>query len=281
MKIEHSHKTNQELFWHTLKLSVVIPVVFYLLYCLSKYHSQPFPVGVCTIFDCSMFCSGIPKWLFVGLLVSFAWLYIVEKAMLLSLVGLSICSIITLTLEESNGNPAENGIISLLFIAQLIAYILHWINTKRLLEQDRVQFSIQIVAAVYVLSAVSKLSTSGSLWFMDDAPNFILEIYRVYNAKYAATGLIHYQETAGVVASFFLNHVLLLRILLFFALVIELFSFLMIINSSWAIVYGLLLLSLHLGIYLIIDVTFPTIMIPMLVVTINPLYWILQWARKY
>ncbi len=259
-------------YWFWMKVTLVLPVVFYFLYCLNRYHAQPFAMGLCRYVDCSQI-AFFPLNALVGLvLFILAICYLLEKQMLLSTFGLFLISMLVLSLDESNGNPAENGIITMLFFAQFAAYLIHALVSDSNLSGHRVNFSLQIVAAVYVLSGLSKVIHSGLYWFTYDAPRFTLEIMRVYYSQYASAGAEHFISKGYAFANFLLAHPLLLQTLLLGALLLELGSFLILINRRVAFVYGMLLLLLHAGIYWAMHITFPTIMFPMLAVAVNPAY---------
>ena len=64
--------------------------------------------------------------------------------------------------------------------------------------------------------------------------------------------------------------------ILAFTLIIELFAVVSIINKKYAFVYGVLLVFMHIGIYLVLDVAIGGTYIPMLIFMVNPvfLFWI-------
>ena len=200
--------------------------------------------------------------------------------MLFVTLSMFFLALIILSLEESNGNPAENGIISLIFFAQFSSYLLYRINPHTRLERNRIQFSIQIIAAAYVLSGISKLWIGGINWFMADAPKFALEVMRVYYTKYTATGVVQYRERGVAVSDFVSSHLTFMRCILLTTLFIELGACVMLFGKKYAFVYAFLLLAMHWSIYLMMDITFPTIMLPMMVVAINPVYLLIIFLQK-
>jgi len=156
-----------------MKLSLALPATAYFIFCLYKYHAVPFPAGVCSAIDCGGILQFPKREIVVLLLTVATLLYIFEKYMLLSTSLLFVTALLVLSVDECNGNPAENGITTLLFFVQLLAYVLYAFNPQSALHKKRMQFSLQIVAAVYVLSGLSKLMVGGVAWFTTD----VLKIY--------------------------------------------------------------------------------------------------------
>ncbi len=270
---------NNKLGWLTVKIGLAFCLAPYLINCLFKYTSQPFPVGICTVVNCATFTASPTRLLTIIALSIALMLYVLEIAMTLNLFFLSTISIVILSLEESNGMSVENGVLSLLFFTQFLAYLINVFNADSSLNKNRIQYPLQIIAAVYVLAGISKVWASGSNWFWDDAPKFTLEIQRVFFAKFATNGEHYYQQMGICTTDFFLKNIFMLKGMLFFALLFELFAFIMLFNRKLSFIYGFVLLAMHLGIYLIMNITFPTIMVPMLVITINPLYWVVLLLR--
>lgn len=279
--ISGPHSASSYRYWFCMKGTLLLPVVFYFLYCLQRYQAQPFPMGLCRHVDCSQIAFFPFSMLLIIALLVLSLLYLLEKQMLLSTFGLFSISMLILSLDESNGNPAENGIISMLFFAQFAAYFIHTLHPGSRLHKNRINFSLQIVAAVYVLSGLSKVINSGLQWFTTDAPQFTLEILRVYYSQYTSTGIENYITQGYTYSNFLLLHPLLLKGLLLGALLLELGSFLILVNRRIAFAYGLLLLLLNAGIYIAMNITFPTIMVPMLAVAVNPAYHLGAIVNQY
>ena len=99
---------------------------------------------------------------------------------------------------------------------------------------------------------------------------------RVFYTKYTATGLETYTKTGAAVAEYVSTHLWQTKTILFATVVLETGAFVMLLHKRIAPLYGLLLLAMHAGIYCVMDITFPSIMVPMLAVAVNPLYWLLR-----
>lgn len=258
--------------WFGIKLSLVLPTVVYMVYCLNRYQSIPFPSGLCQLFNCGVWLLPWVKVSLLLLLLAAAAGYLLERYMLLSTALLTLISLLVLSVEKSNGVAVQNGLITLLYAVQWLAYALHAYDVPGNLAKQRVQFSLQVIAAVYVLSAIAKLSTSGIGWFTTDAPLLTLEVMRKFYATYAATGDAAYLQQATFIAGALSRHVLLLQAFLGSALLLELFAFVMLAGGRIAKVYAMLLLGMHVGIYAVLHIQYPSIVIPLLAVAVNPLY---------
>jgi hypothetical protein len=266
--------TYSESEWACIKISMVSVLCLFLINTLFTRTGQPFPTGICSLVNCACLTQGYARIVTVVALVVLSLMYIFEIQFLLSSLLLFVLAVVILSIEEANGNPAENGLLSLVFFAQFLAYLFKKIKPDSNLVRNRMQFSAQIFAAAYVLSAISKLWNSGIGWFTTDAPKFALEVLRVFNSRYITYGDIAYRDRGYALAGFLIQHLLFTKVILALALLIELFAFVLMINKKLAFYYAFLLLALHLGIYLSLGIFFPTVMLPMMIFFINPLYWL-------
>jgi hypothetical protein len=273
-------KKHLNLEWFFMKLSIVLTVVPYLIYCIFKYNTILEPSGICQCVSCDIIAFYSFKSFLTCLLLVCSLFYLSEKYMLITIPMLSLISVFVLTIEEANGNPAESGLISLVFISQSIAYFLQTCGANFSLFKNRLQFPVQMVASAYLLAGISKVLNSGYGWFTEYGLNFVLEINRVYYVLYSASGDIKYIDIGSFWRHFFTNHLLVLKGLLFFSLAIELFSFVILFGKKWAYYYGFALLLLHFGIYLMMGISFPTIMVPMIIILMNPLWKIYTITKR-
>ena len=273
------HKTDSDLWWLTYKISMVSIQCFLLIYILYTRTEQPFPSGICRYVDCSFFTREPFRIFTVLLLLVASAFYIREKGMLWSTLVLSVISIFLYSLEESNGNPAENGVLSLIFFTQFIAYLIKKINPAFNVSLYRLQFSAQAFAALYVLAAISKLNEAGLGWFLDDSPKFSLEILRIYYGKYVSTGDVAMLSRGNALADFIMTNLPLMKILLGTALLLEAGAFILAIYGRVSAYYAFLLLCMHVGIYIFMDISFPTVVLPLIVLFMNPLFWGLKMTR--
>ena len=256
--------------WTSVKISISAIVCFFSIYILYYRTAQPFPSGICQYINCAYWTADAIRLPVSILLVLLSLMYIAEVQMIFSTLLLFVLAVFIFSLDESNGNPAENGILALVFFAQFVAYLQNKFNAQSNLSKNRMQFSAQFFSAAYTLSAISKLHVSGFAWFTDDAPKFALEVMRVFNSVYVTNGLNEYTDKGLSVASFIIAHPLFTKLILGGSLLLELCAFSLMLNKKTAFVYSFLLLAFHAGIFYTMNIFFPTITLPLIVFFFNP-----------
>ena len=249
---------------------ITLPVLLYILY--SRDFTQPYHQNLCSIIDCSFLAINSIKLVIAVLLLLCFTLYVFEIKMLITTFTLSAISILIFSYEEAIGFKGENGLISLSFFAQFFAYLFFQLKLNNNLSFNRVQFPVQVVAAGYVLSGISKLYNSGVDWFTSDAQNFSVILLRQMHSNYATTGNIEDYFKGWQMAGWVINNILLIKILLALSLMLELFTFIVLKNKKIAFYYALMLICMHIGIYFAMDIILPTIIAPMVIFFINPLF---------
>jgi hypothetical protein len=198
-------------------------------------------------------------------------LYLSEKQMIIATMSLFIFGVLVFSVEETNGIYGRAGLLSLVFLAQSIAYLFFRLDKTRNLNRDRMQFTLQFVAAVYTLAAISKWHDSGLNW-ITDAPKIVLQIQKSYDYAFVTNGDLNFHEKGILIANLITKHSTIIQVLLLGALLLETFSFVILTNRKWAFFYGILLLCMHIGIDQSMNVFFPAISMPMLIFCLNPLF---------
>jgi len=220
---------------------------------VNKYAGQPFPEGICRLFNCAALIQTPIVYVLLLLAVLLVILYITERYMPVTLTGLALISIIVLTVERSHGISSRDELWSLLFIAQAIAYIRYSFTNTNFKQQIAVQnlamfYSIQLIAAVYVTSGLTKLQTSGIQWIMD-GPNIAAALYKINAQMHIEFGLSQTHSYLNSVMRFINNYPNITRTFFTLAILTELFALTMLLSRKWARKYGFLLLGLHIGIF--------------------------------
>jgi hypothetical protein len=267
-----------------MKLSMMVVAGMLWPFFLFHRTELSFPIGFCALLNCHWMLQDTARWAIVAVLAVAGIGYVFERAMITSTFSLFLVSLVVGSLEESTGFRDENGLLTLVFFVQFLAYALHRVGKLHDLSSFRLHFSLQAVAAVYFLSGVSKLSEAGLDWFTTDAPYFTLEIWRKYGSVFSSTGNESLYAFGAQLATWLLSHELVLKLLLGVGLLLELSAWVMLVHQRAAFVYGGMLLAMHLGIFITLHIFYPSIMLPMLIFTINPLYRFQQgiaWAVKY
>lgn len=256
---------------------IKIPLIIYWFLSVSNLHGtfngQPFPVGVCEWVNCAAFTGSFtyPLFIFFSLILVLA--YVAEWKMTVVTFFIAVISVISFSLEESNGIYTRTAIVSAIFIVQFLAYAFHDMGWIHNLHKYRIHFMLQVITAGYTLAAISKLTVSGIDW-VTDGPRIALQVVKSFSFAYIQTGKASFLETGAQYAGFLLNHAWLVKLILGFSLVLEISCILALINRRVTFVYGLLLLGMHIGIHWLMDIIIMPMAIPMVLVFINPFYHI-------
>ncbi|HRG89585.1 MAG TPA: hypothetical protein PLW44_11235 [Chitinophagales bacterium] len=225
--------------------------------------------SVCAFFDCNVILTTTVKLLLFAGMAVFSVLYILEKQMLLSLTVLSALSVLVFSAGESNGIAGRCEILSAVLIAQLVAYIKHKrTGDNEALAQDRIQYSVQIIAAAYILAAISKLRGAGIGWVLQHKQ---LAIHA--KSGFLRPG-VHYgtdvlQQYADMIFSLFWNHPVLTAVLLTLALVIEGAAIICFLGKRYTQLYGILLAVFHLSLFILMFVFVPPVLLCVFVFVLN------------
>lgn len=225
--------------------------------------------SICAFFDCNIILTGTVKALLFSGMAVFSVLYILEKQMLLSLAALSILSVLVFSAGESNGIAGRCEILSAVLIAQLVAYIKYKrTGDSQALSQDRIQYSVQIIAAAYLLAAISKLRGAGMGWVLQ---NKQLAIHA--KSGFLRPG-VHYgtdllQQYADMIFSLFWNHPVLTGVLLTLALVIEAAALVCLLGKKQTQLYGILLTLFHASLFILMFVFVPPVLLCVFVFVLN------------
>jgi hypothetical protein len=217
------------------------------------------------------------NYLVLGLFLLFSLLYLLEIKMLYATLGLFSFSLVIFSFYENNlAGCGELGLVSLIFLVQFIAYFRSYLNKSVDLNKERIQFPLQLLAAAYTLSALTKLRTSGIDWFTTDAENFAVHVMRYHYSAYVSYGLEWYRIKGEFIANFIVQHLLLVKIVLGGVIVLELAAFVLMRSKKHAFVYGMLILIFHTGVFVTINLFIPSFVVPLLALTVNPLYGFFQ-----
>jgi hypothetical protein len=204
------------------------------------------------------------------------YFYISEKHMIWITLFLFLISVLVFTIEESNGIFRRNDLFSFIFFSQFLSYIFKAKNIDSNIQKNRVQFSVQVIAIGYTLSAISKLSASGLNWVFDGR-KMPLQIMKSFFYSFVNDGNNFFIQKGNEMIKTFNNNLYLIYFLLGFSLFLEFFAVISIFNKKISFIYGLLLLVMHIGIYWVLDIAIKGIYIPMLIFMVNPLFlfWII------
>jgi hypothetical protein len=228
---------------------------------LNKYQGQPFPEGITRCFNCSVLVESPWSYIVMAVAAVLVVLYISEKYMLPALIGIALISVSVLSVERSHGVYSRDELWSMLFIAQAIAYARYtW--AKNEFKQTTTPFnvamfySIQMIAAAYVMTGLTKVLTSGFDW-VAHSPNIALQVNKIFQQLEIEFGWVSDNFYHRMVLSIIHDYPNFIRLLFVGAVAIELGAFLALFSRSAAKKYGYVLLLLHLGILMMVAIVIP------------------------
>ena len=234
-----------------------------------------YPSGICSLIDCSIFLSVYTSSILLFAAFILSALYITEKYMIVVTFLMFLVSLLSFTLEESNGILNRSGLYTTVFLAQTFAYI----RNNQSLKVERIQFPIQIIAGGYFLASISKLNQSGLNWIIE-APQAAIQMVKGFSYTYFDSGNISELDKGLKQADFVLKHEVLVKLLFAMSLVFETFAWLAVRNKISAFAIGVLLSGMHFGILYFMNIFIAAIFYPMIIFMVNPaylLYLIIKW----
>ena len=267
--------------WKLMKVSFSLIWILSFLLILYRYNFAPTPESIFKLFPVSCYLSFYVKIILLFCTILFTYLYLMEKYIWWVLLGLALTSLFVFSLEDSNSDFNRNTMITGIFFAQFFAYSIKKKYFDFDIEKYRVQFSIQIIAISYTLSAIAKLKASGLNW-VTDGLLMPLQIMKTNYFGYVNDANIEHIINAHQVIELLSKYSVGVMLVLAFTLIIEFFAFVSIFNKKYSFIYGILLMFMHIGIYLVLDVAIKGTYIPMLIFMINPLFliWIIIKTLK-
>lgn len=265
--------------WKLMKVSFSFIWMTSFLLILYRYSFAPTPESIFKLFPTSFYLSFYVKILLFFVTFILVFFYVVEKYIWLSLLGLSLISLFAFSLEDSNSDFNRNTMITGIFFAQFFAYSIKKKYLDFNVKKYRVQFSVQIIAISYTLSAIAKLKASGLNW-VTDGLLMPLQIMKTNYFGYVNDANIEHIHNANKMIELLSKYSDWVMIVLAFTLIIEFFAFVSIFNKKYSFICGTLLLIMHIGIYLVLDVAIKGTYIPMLIFMINPLFLISILIKK-
>ena len=238
------------------------------LYHLTVYSTAPLPAGICQVVGCDVLLSGVGKAVLFVSAGAALFFYLRNKVMSVACLSLGVLSMLSFTIEESNGILSRGGMFTALFFAQGMAFS---ISHGDKASVKAILYSVQIVIAAYWLASISKLETSGLQW-VEDAKYIPLQVVKSFSTEYFTIGDEYPLVQGKAIVSDLMDRTELIQLVLLFALLVEFTSPLAIFGRRWAIVIGTLLLLMHIGIEWVMNIYIDVIGHPMVIVLINPWY---------
>ena len=205
-----------------------------------------------------------------------AILYVTEKKMIFTTLSISLLLFVSFSLHESYGVQLRTGILPLLFLVQSIAYFLNKTKPQQL-KNDVIGFSVQTIAACYTLAGISKVIESGFGWIADSKFT-VLQMLKSNQTHFLDERLLKSKIFSSNI-DFVMDHPVIISSLMLGAIIIELTCGLAIINKKTRILYGILLLSMHVGIWYFFNIIIVSFTVPVILFMVNPLWLVYKKIR--
>ena len=250
-----------------------------------SFESQPAPVGIAYVLPLQFLSLPGVREAIVGLVGISLILYVWGRVLRWALLTLTVCSILTNTMLNSQGFILHAyQIVTLTLLAQTVLAFVH-ASKKRVHWSDAVKrsqflfYSQGIILGTYVVAALSKIVNSRGMW--------------VWNSKYLSAELIkshrqvYYQKLDPALAEeigaalWLQAHPFLSQVIFGSGFFLEIFAFVAMLGRKWALVFGLSLIGMHRGIYHLMRLEFPFNELLIVIFLVNIPYWIWwRWKEK-
>lgn len=266
--------------WFSAKLSFSIILTSTLVIFALPLRQSLYPSGIGQFvpLDFAFSSYGKPALFFVIFFASI--MYVFDWKMTFATGILFLTSMVIVTFHESNGIFARATILSAVLGAQFFSYLRKEFDEHFDIGKFRYQYSVQMVAAGYVLAGIAKVNSSGLGWFLS-SDGFVLQIIKNFYFLYSDTGDNAWIEKAQFISHLFILYPFLPKLLLLGALFLELLCFVVLLDNKVRLWWGFGLLLMHIGIAYLMGIGISVIAFPMVIFFINPLYLVYKFLLKF
>ncbi len=256
----------------------------------GDWSGQAEPVGLARFVDLTFFSSGSFHNATAPILLFACAAYVFGIGFPVVLPVMTLLVIGTETLENSQGSTNHNTqILALCLVVQTIWHFVSmglrgWSwgvfgDDGKRREEMSVWFSMQVIAACYVVSGISKLLGKGN-WVLDSV-NYPLQLIKTERMGYYNELQSHVVENPGWIQGMglWMRELLIANpwinpFVLSIGLLLELFAFLAFFGRLPALVLGVLLIAFHFTVHLIMNLTFQYNILLLTAFFVFPVYWI-------
>lgn len=265
---------NINLGWFFMKVPFILSWFLSVWVALFIVDSITIKLGVCQWVDCDFFLYQASKYLLLFSAFVFSLFYLLEFKMLMATLALSLLSLLVFSMHESFGIRDRTGGLTLIIVVQFFAYFLNYRegNTVKL-HSRRVLYSIQVIVACYTLSGLSKLVDTGWSWFLK-SDLLSLQVLSSYMNAAISNGSLVLTDAQQEKLDLIMAYPLIISAGMLGTMILETFAFISLISKRWQLIWGVGLLAMHVGIYLIMDIKIGAFWIPLTIFFFNPLYYI-------
>lgn len=246
-----------------------------------QYTTQPEPKGIASLGIDLTWLSN--DWVYPGILWVVGLLlipYVIGRGLVIVLPLLTLISVMVRTLENSQGAiQHSHQMIALVLLAQ--TGVAWWLLIRRRKQKaalplpDRsyyLYYTQGIIGAAYVTAAMSKFFNSKGLWIWN-SPYLTFDLVKSKRQAYYKK-LDETLTGAPEVALWVIDHPMISRVAFGGAFFLELLAFVALAGRRWSLAVGLGLISLHQGIFFLMNLTFRNNELIALIFLVNVPFWL-------
>jgi hypothetical protein len=148
-------------------------------------------------------------------------------------------------------------LLALVLLAQLVAYVQSAVAPRTASNAHAVatHYSLEVIAAAYVLSGLMKIVLSGGKW-LDQVPMVAIDIAKAHGQLYCTTGESGLLARADAIGATILSHPNATRTLFAPAVLFELAAGAAVFGRTVALLVGVCLVAMHRGIDALMAIRF-------------------------
>jgi hypothetical protein len=272
-----------------LRLFFAIAVVWGMWKALG-FEKMEMPNGLAYLIDLSFLGGEDAMVWFRPLIIVAALLYVLDVVNPLGILLLTASHLAYNTLHNSQGFTFHgNNIIGLILLAQCGAELFWW--SYRLVKRRPFAFAAGLtrhayqlyfaqcaIAAVYVTSAITKLSKSDGLWLFR-SHYLAKSVVKTHRQTFYDNPDGAIAESSVTIAQWLAEHHVFTRLAFGAGFFLELFAFIALWNRSWALFIGLGIIGFHFGVEAIMQLDFRVNQLMCLIFLVNVPFWIVWLTR--
>jgi len=273
-----------------LRLFFAIAVVWGGMWNVLPFEKVEMANGLARYVDLSFLGGADAAVWFRPLIVVAAILYTFGWVAPLGTVLLTLAHVGYHTLHNSQGFTFHgNNIVGLILLAQCSAE-LYWWGYKLIKKHAYpfpaglnaggylLYFSQCAIVAVYVTSAITKLSKSDGLWLFR-SHYLAKSIVKTHRQTFYDNPSLGVFQPVIPIAQWLADHHIITRLLFGAGFMLELFAVVALWNRAWALFFGLSMIAFHFGVEIIMQLDFWVNQLMCLIFLVNVPFW-LAWLAK-
>jgi hypothetical protein len=247
-------------------------------------HAIPAPNGLARIVDLSFLIDPATLAAYHTALVITMGLYLARFLVWLALpIALWINVSVNAVANSQGAIQHSVQIVSLVLLAQTAAHYsglwLRWRGgtAESSIEERTIWWSQQTVAAVYLVTGVTKLIVTHGTWIFQArfvGVQILKTAYQAYYDRLDPSGL----EAQLSIAQFAAAHGAIVALIAGMGLLLELLAPLMVLGRRWALALGCSFLLFHVSIDRVMHLRFVYHQLLVLIYMVDPVYWIVAFV---